>query len=155
MSAFRRQTPKEQLGQVLIQSRVISPEQLQQALELQKEKGGLLGETLIKLGFTTEEDIVQALAIQHDFPYLPLANYDIDAEAIKLLPEEIARKHDILPVDKMGDVLTLVMANPLDNEILQEIENLTKCKIEVFISTYTEIKEAIERFYAPKETSQQ
>jgi len=86
---------------------------------------------------------------------LPLANYDIDAEAIKLLPEEIARKHDILPVDKMGDVLTLVMANPLDNEILQEIENLTKCKIEVFISTYTEIKEAIERFYAPKETSQQ
>ena len=51
----------------------------------------------------------------------------------------------------MGDILTVVMANPLDNKAIEEIETLTKCKIELFVSTYTEIKEAIERFYTPRE----
>ncbi len=151
MNAFRRSSTKEQLGQVLLQRRVVTSEQLQQALALQKEKGGLLGEILIKLGSTTEEDIVQALAIQHDFPYLPLANYDIDAESLKLIPENMIRKYSLLPVDKMGDVLTVVMANPLNGQLIEEIEALTKCKIEIFVATYSEIKEAIERCYAQKE----
>jgi len=153
MSAFRRQ-PKEQLGQVLIQRRVITPEQLSQALQAQQEQGGLLGEVLIKMGFTTEEDIVHALAIQHDFPYLPLANYDIDSEVLKLIPESVVRQHGILPVDKMGDILTLAMADPLDSQAIEEIQALTKCKTEIFVSTYTEVKEAIERFYGQKEPPQ-
>lgn len=153
MNVFRKASIKEQLGQVLLQRRVVTSEQLQQALDMQKENGGLLGEILIKLGATTEEDIVQALAIQHDFPYLPLANYNIDEESLKLIPENIVRKYGLLPIDKMGDVLTVVMANPLNEQVLAEIETLTKCKIEIFVATYTEIKEAIERCYAQKETS--
>lgn len=153
MNVFRKASTKEQLGQVLLQRRVVTSEQLQQALDMQKENGGLLGEILIKLGATTEEDIVQALAIQHDFPYLPLANYNIDEESLKLIPENIVRKYGLLPIDKMGDVLTVVMANPLNEQVLAEIETLTKCKIEIFVATYTEIKEAIERCYAQKETS--
>ena len=149
MSAFRHQ-PKEQLGQVLIQRRVITPEQLSQALQTQKEQGGLLGEVLTKLGFATEEDIVQAMAIQHDFPYLPLGNYDIDSEILKLIPENVVRQHSVLPVDKMGDILTLVMADPLDSQTIEEIQRLTKCKTEIFVSTYTELREAIERFYGYK-----
>ncbi|MBN2096993.1 MAG: hypothetical protein JW714_00790 [Candidatus Omnitrophica bacterium] len=152
MSAFKRHMIKEQLGQVLVQRGILSAKQLEQALKVQKEEGGLLGETLIKLRLATEEDIAQALAIQHDFPYLPLANYEIDPEAIKLVPENVSKKYLVLPIDKMGDILTVVMANPLDNEALNELEGLTKCKIEVFVATHTEIKEAIQRCYAPKES---
>jgi len=151
MSAFRSHLIKEQLGQVLVQRGIITPEQLEQALAAQKEKGGFLGEILTELGFTTEEEIAQALAIQHDFPYLPLANYEIDGEVTKLIPEGIARKYCVLPIDKMGDILTCVMANPLDREVVEEIEAHSKCKIELFVATYTEIKEAIERAYAQKQ----
>lgn len=152
MSAFRRPTSKEQLGQVLIQRGIINQEQLKQALQVQKEQGGLIGEILTNLGFTKEEDIAQALAIQHDFPYLPLANYDIDPEVIKLVPQELVKKYCILPIDKMGDILTVVMANPLDGSAIEEIEAVSKCKTEVFVSTHTEIKKAIDDFYTPKQT---
>ena len=148
MNPFKRQ--KELLGQVLVQRGMITLEQLDEALQVQEEQGGFVGEILTKLGFTSEEDIVQTLAIQHDVPYLPLANYEIDSELTKLIPESLARKYDILPVDKMGDILTVVIANPLDKRAIDEVEALTKCKIEVFISTYREIKEAIGRFYAQK-----
>ncbi len=146
MSIFKRHT-KEQLGQVLIQRGVITPEQLSQALEAQKKQGGLLGEILTKLNFTAEEDIAQALAIQHDFPYLPLANYEIDPQAARVITADFARRHCILPVDKMGDIITVVMANPLDTEALEKIEAMTKCKIEVFVATHTEIKQAINASY--------
>ncbi|MBL7084980.1 MAG: hypothetical protein ISS43_02590 [Candidatus Omnitrophica bacterium] len=148
MSPFKRHILKEQLGQVLIQRGIVTSEQLEQALKIQKEQGGLLGEILAQLKFATEEDIVQALAIQHDLPYLPLANYDIDPEALKLIPADLARKDSILPVDKMGDILTIVMANPLDSQAIEEIESLTKCKVEIFVATYTELREAIKRCYS-------
>lgn len=148
MHPFKRH--KELLGQVLVQGGIITPEQLNKALQTQKEQGGLIGEILTELGFASEEDIVQALAVQHDVPYLPLANYEIDSELTKLIPESLARKYDILPVDKMGDILTVVMANPLDERVTDEVGVLTKCKIEVFISTYREIREAIGLLYAQK-----
>ncbi len=149
MSPFKRYE-KVRLGQVLIQGGIVTPEQLKRALEVQKEQGGFLGEILTKLRYTTEEEIAQALAIQHDFPYLPLANYEIDSEVTKLIPESLVRKYYVLPIDKMGDILTCVMANPLDNKVIDEIEALTKCKIEIFVATYTEIREAIQRTYSQK-----
>ena len=149
MSPFKRQI-KEQLGQVLMQRGVVTAEQLKQALEAQRREGGLLGEILIKMGFTSEEDITQALAIQHDFPYLPLSNYEFDQELIALIPEQIAKKYYVLPIDKMGDILTIVMANPLDSKAVEEVEALSKCKVEVFVATYTEVKKAIEESYRSK-----
>ena len=147
MTPFKRHILKEQLGQVLLQRGVITNQQLSEALQIQKEQGGLLGEILTRLGFTKEEDIAQALAIQHDLPYLPLDNYEVDTELVKLVPETLARKYYLLPVDKMGDILTVVMANPMDENAIRELEQRTKCKIEVFVATYTEIKEAIQRLY--------
>ncbi|NQS99796.1 MAG: hypothetical protein HQ595_01830 [Candidatus Omnitrophica bacterium] len=151
MSAFRRQKPKEQLGQVLLQRGVITQAQLDEALQMQQKQGGLLGELLTGLGFTKEEEIAQALAIQHDFPYLPLASYEIDTEIVKLVPQELTRKYCVLPIDKMGDILTVVMANPLDSEAIEQLEAASNCKIEVFVATHTEIKKAIEDFYATEQ----
>jgi type IV pilus assembly protein PilB len=154
MSPFKRRLIKERLGQVLLQRGVITAAQLKEALAVQKAEGGLLGETLTRLNFATEEDITQALAMQHDFPYLPLANYEMDPDVIKLIPEDLAKKYFVLPVDKMGDILTVVMANPLDKEAVEAVENCTKCTIEVFVATYTELKETIERAYSRKQAGE-
>ena len=148
MSPLRKlQPPKQQIGQVLIKRGIITAEQLNEALEKQKKDGGLVGELLIRLGYATEQDIIQALAIQYDFPYIPIANYEIEPDMINLVPEESARKYCLIPMDKIGNLLTVVIANPLDSAALDYVESLTKCKVEVFVGTSAEINAAIDKYY--------
>jgi hypothetical protein len=148
MTPFRRRTSKEQIGQVLLQRGIITSAQLKKALELQRKEGGLLGEVLIKMGFISEEDIVQALAIQHDFPYIPLDNYQIDAKIVRLIPQDVARKYEAVAIDKMQDLLVVAMANPLNTEAVATIESITRRKIEMFVSTSTEIKRVLDIAYS-------
>ncbi len=75
-----RKVINKQLGELLIERGVISKLQLDKALNVQKEKGGLIGEVLVELGLAKEEDITQALTVQYGFPYLPLANYEVNPE---------------------------------------------------------------------------
>lgn len=147
--------PKQQIGQVLIKRGIITAQHLSEALERQKKEGGLIGEILIKLGYASESDIIQALAIQYDFPYLPLANYEIEPQITQLVPEEMARQYCLIPVDKIGNLLTVVIANPLDAAAIEQVESSTKCKVEVFVGTSSEIKAAIDKYYAKKEQKTQ
>ena len=137
----------KQLGELLIERGVISKEQLEKALALQKEEGGLIGQILVKLGFTTEEEIAQALTAQFGFPYLPLKNYEIGKEVIRLVPENVARQYCLIPVDRIGNALTIAMSNPLNVQAQEDIELITKCKVQVFVSTMTDITQAIDRCY--------
>ena len=75
----------KQLGELLIEHGIINTDQLQKALMAQKEKGGLIGELLVELGFAKEEDIAQAITVQYGFPYLPLSSYEINAEISALI----------------------------------------------------------------------
>jgi len=97
-----RRLVKKQLGELLIERGIITDAQLEEALRVQKEKGGLLGEVLVKMGFTKEEDIAQALTIQYGFPYLPLKNYELNKEITKLIPENVAREHTLSPSTKLA-----------------------------------------------------
>jgi type IV pilus assembly protein PilB len=130
---------------------MITPEQLQHALNYQKKEGGVVGETLIKLGYVTERDIVVALIVQCGLPYIAVNKYDIDKKVIDIIPAKIARQYHIMPLDKVGDVLSVVMANPLDAAMIKEVERITGCKVATFIATKTEIDEAIDRWYDKKE----
>ena len=138
---------QKQLGELLIESKMITPQQLEEALKTQKEKGGLVGQVLIQLGFTTEEAIAQALTTQYGFPYLPLAGYEIDVEIAKIIPEKIARGYSLIAIDRVGMILTVGMADPLNAKALQEIEAITDLKIQVYVCTTTEVNEAIARAY--------
>ena len=95
----------------------------------------------------TEKDIVVALIVQCGFPYIAVNKYEIDAKVILLIPEETARKYHVIPLDRVGDVLSVVMANPLDIAMIEELEELTRCKIATFIATKAEIDEAINLRY--------
>lgn len=146
MMPFKRLV-KKQLGELLIERGIITDKELQKALQAQKEKGGLIGEVLVRLGFTSEEEIAQALTIQYGFPYLPLANYELNKEISKLIPEEVAKKHSLVAIDKIGDTLTVATSNPLNIKAVEEVELLTKCKTQVFVSTLTDVNHAIDTLY--------
>ena len=138
---------KPLIGEILIKRKRITKEQLDHALEAQKKENCFLGEVLVKLGYVEERDIVAALVVQCGLPYIAVNKYSIDPEVLRLIPKEVAQKEKVIPLDRIGDVLSVVMTNPLNQERKIKLESLTKCRIATFISTKTEIEEAIIRFY--------
>jgi type IV pilus assembly protein PilB len=140
----------KQLGQLLIDKGIINESQLAQALKVQGEKGGLIGQILVNLGYAAEEDIAQAITVQYGFPYLPLTGYDIDKEVINIIPEHVARQYGLIPIDKIGDTLTIAMSNPLNMQAIEDIEMLSHCNAQVFVSTLSDLNEAINRYYGKK-----
>ncbi len=135
------------LGEILIQRKKITREQLDAALQAQKEKGGFVGEILVNFGFIDERDIVVALVIQCGLPYIAVNKYSIDPQIVRLIPKEVAQKEKVIALDRIGDILSVVMVNPLAEDKKSYLETLTKCHIATFISTKTEIEEAIARNY--------
>ena len=144
---FRRVVSK-QLGELLVERGLIAKDQLKEALDVQKQDGGLLGEIFVRLGFAKEEEITQALTTQFGFPYLPLDNYEIEPEVIKLVPENVVRQYWLVPIDRIGNTLTVAMADPLNTHAIEDVEFMTKCKVQPFVTTVTSIKEAIENYYS-------
>jgi len=138
----------KQLGELLIERGVIKSVQLQKALDAQKERGGLIGELLVEMGFASEEDIAQALTAQYGFPYLPLANYEINPDVLSIIPGRVARQYMLLPIDKIGNNITLAMSNPLNIQAIEDVEMLSGCSVQTFVSTSSDIKKAITRYYS-------
>jgi len=135
------------IGEILIQRRKITPEQLAEALKIQHNDHSFLGEILVKLNYVDERDIVVALVVQCGLPYISVNKYDIDPAILKLVPEDVARTNHLIPLDRIGDVVSVVMTNPMTDELRRKLETVTKYKIATFISTKTEIDEAIARAY--------
>ena len=135
------------LGEILIQRKKITREQLQAALSTQKAKPGFLGEILVSMGLLDERDIVVAIVIQCGLPYIAVNKYSIDPGIVRLIPKDVAQKERVIALDRIGDVLSVVMVNPLAEDKKSYLESLTKCHIATFISTKTEIEEAIARNY--------
>ena len=142
-----RRVIAKQIGELLVERKVITPEQLTQALKIQQEKGGLLGQILVTMGYASEEAVAQALTAQYGFPYLPLKNYSIEEELIRLIPENVARQYCLVPVDRIGDTLTVAMADPLNGRAVEDIEMLSHCSVQVFVATISDVADAIQRHY--------
>ena len=149
MKHFRKTTNKH-LGELLVERGVVTRSQVQEAVDYQKANGGLFGEVLVKLSYATEENIAQALTAQYGFPYLPLSNYEIDPEVIKTVPENVCRQFCLIPIDKIGKSLTLAMSNPLNVQAAEDVELITGCTVQTFVSTATDIKSSIAKYYNKK-----
>ena len=143
----------KRLGEVLLERTVINRKELEQALAHQKAHGGLLGQILIQLGFVTEEEIALALTAQYGFPYLPLDNYEIDGGVTALIPEQLARQYCLIPIDRIGNALTLAMADPSNVQAIEDVELLTKCVVQTFVSTPSAVTKAIDRYYKKHATN--
>ncbi len=137
----------KKLGEILVAKGLVTAQQVDEALELQRKEKCLIGEALVKLSYVTEEAIAWALTVQYGFPYLPLSGYEIDKEVIETIPYDFARDHGVIGIDKIGSVFTIAMSNPLNWEIIQKLEEATRCKVQIFISTLTEVHEMIQKHY--------
>ena len=137
----------KKLGDLLMERKVITADHLKAALQVQEERGGLIGQILVNLGYVTEEAVAQALTVQFGFPYLPLKHYTIDAELLNLIPEDMARRYGFVPVDRIGDTLTVAMADPLNEKVIEEVQIHSQCSVQVFVATISDVLEAIQRHY--------
>ena len=138
---------KKSLGDFLIGLGVITADQLRKASQEQKQRGERLEQTIVRLGFVKEELIVQCLADYFNLPYVDLDSYLIDEKIVKAIPEEMARRHTLMPLFKIGSALTVAMTNPLNLLALDEVRNKVKTDVEIAISTEKKIKKAIELHY--------
>jgi hypothetical protein len=135
------------IGELLMERGVINEFQLQKALAAQRAKGGYISQHLITLGYASEFDVANCLASQFDFAYLPLANYEVPPEILNLVPFRIINIFSVLPIDKVGNILSVAMADPLNDGVVEMLKQCTGCDITPFISTYTELRRAIEKYY--------
>lgn len=135
------------IGEFLLDESRITQEQLQNALEVQKKEPGKLGSILIRLGYVTEEDIAQALSKQFGYPSINLSKFDIDEKVLELIKPEMARKHIVMPVHRIGSILTLAMADPSNLFVQEEIRFSTNLRIQAVIAPESSIVESIDKYY--------
>lgn len=140
-------TQKKSFGEFLADLGVLTPEQLKKAVQEQRQTGERLEQTLARRGYAKEEVIYQCLADYFNLPYVDLDTYLIDDNIVKTIPEEMARRHTLIPLFKIGTTLTVAMDNPLNIIALDEVRNRIKTDVEIAISTEKKIKKAIEQYY--------
>lgn len=150
MYTIVRRAIRKKIGELLIERHVIDSGQLEKALSEQKEKGGYISQHLIALGFATELDIVNCLSAQYNIAYMPLAKYRIGKEILDIVPLKLVKIFSVLPLDKIGRRLTVVVADPLNEGLIELLRQATNCDIVICISTYNELREAIDRYYGDK-----
>ena len=138
---------KERLTEILIHNKLLTQEQLNKALEVQKQKGGRLSDIITELNFIKESDLVSTLSQSMGFPLIDLKRFKIDPGIARIIPFNIARHYQIIPISRMGDTVTLAMADPLNIFAIDHVESLTGYKINPIISTSREIIQTIELSY--------
>ncbi len=139
---------KMQLGQLLIARGIVTEEQIKKALSEQKEKGHrkLLGELLVERNYCTENQIASALAESYGVPYAQVSPKICDAKVIETLPRQFLEEHTVLPLFKVGDVLTVAVSEPTNVFLMDEIERISGCKVQVVCATTKDIKATIQTY---------
>ena len=140
------------LGEILIEQGFINEEQLDKGLTVYKERNTdtPIGRILIELGLVKEEDVLGAVTTQYRIPYIPLDRYNINPDAIDMVPANVALKYLFMPIDKIGPNLVIAMSDPLNYGLLAEIESIVKCNVQTVISTAAVIMKTIDEYYYHK-----
>ncbi len=134
---------KKRLGEILVAQGIVTSDQVQEALKIQSKTGEKLGEALVKAGFTTETEIAKTLCTQFAKPFLKASRYDIARDVLSLLPPKMLIEHQFVPVDKFGNMITIVMAGLLDASAIAQIQHLTHCEIEIYIGTSSDVMQTL------------
>ncbi len=133
------------LGELLLKAQLINQQQLTKALDEQKSTGGKLGEILQRLGYVTEDDIIECLSHQFGVPSINLRHFEIDPNVAKIIPVDLARKYNVIPVNKTGATLTLAMTDPTNIFAMDEITFMTGYRVEPVVASEEAIRERIDR----------
>jgi type IV pilus assembly protein PilB len=135
------------IGDLLLKEKLITPEQLNRALEHQKKYGGRIGSILVELDFVTEDDITSVLSHQYGVPSINLDYFEIDTDVVKLIPLETAQKYQVIPLSRVGSTLTIATTDPSNVFAMDDIKFMTGFNIEPVIASEGAILRAIEKYY--------
>src|SRR5436190_20681211 len=139
----------QRLGDLLVREKIITPDQLDKALKAQRDAGpnSRLGSTLVHLGFVSDEEVTNFLSRQYGVPAINLQYFEIDSSVVKLIPEETAKRYQILPLSRVGASLTIAMVDPTNVFAMDDIKFMTGFNIEPVVASETSILEGIEKAY--------
>ena len=135
------------LGEILVRENLLTPQQLREALDYQREHGGRLGYNLVKLGLVSDEMVTAVLSRQYGVPSVNLDLFDVDPPVIRLIPREVAEKYSVLPLSRVGATLTLAMVDPTNVFAMDDIKFMTGLTIEPVVVSEVGVQEAIEQYY--------
>jgi type IV pilus assembly protein PilB len=138
------------IGELLLKEKRITPEQLQEALNYQRQHGGKLGFNLVKLGYVKDEEITSLLSKQYGVPSIALSQFEIDPAVVKLVPAETAQKYQIVPLSRSGATLTIAMTDPTNVFAMDDIKFMTGYNVEPVVASETAVVEAIQKYYGAK-----
>jgi len=138
---------RKSLGEMLVEESLITTEQLEQALEVQRREGGKLSEVLVNQGVVKAADLATVLSVQLNVPLIDLKGHMVQPNALRLIPEHTARKHTLIPLDVVGDTLVVVMADPEDIRTIEDIKAQAKMRVDVALGIPAEIERAIDLNY--------
>ena len=135
------------LGEILVRENLISPQHLREALDYQREHGGRLGFNLVKLGLISDDMITAVLSRQYGIPSVNLELFNIDPSVISLIPQEVASKHSVLPLSRVGATLTLAMVDPTNVFAMDDVKFMTGLNVEPVVVAEGSVQQAIAKYY--------
>ncbi len=141
------------LGEILVEKKAVSPEQLSSALKEQEKSGRMLGSILVGMGALKDSDLLHFLSEQHGVPSIKLSEFQIDPEVLKIIPSGIASKYQVMPISAKDSTLTIAMIDPSNIFALDDIKFLTGYRVETLIASENSVSEAIEEYYRVGEAS--
>lgn len=142
-----RERNKQKIGEILLAYKYITKEILDKALEYQNQYGTSITQYLLASGYIDESRLAQCLCTQFGVPYLPLSSCEVSDDIIQMIPADIAEKYWLIPVEKVGNLLVVVMADPIDTQALRLVEESTGCTVQPFVGMLSQIMEALEFYY--------
>src|SRR5689334_15356950 len=135
------------LGEILVRENLISAQSLREALDHQRQHGGRLGFNLVKLGLVSDDMITAVLSRHYGIPSVNLELFNIDAAVLRLIPQEVAQKHSVLPLSRVGATLTLAMVDPTNVFALDDVKFMTGLNVEPVVVAEGSVQQAIAKYY--------
>ncbi len=143
---------RRRLGDLLIDANIISKDQLDQVLAIQRATKERLGDLLIAQGLVTERQLIEVLEFQLGVPHVILSRETIDPSVVAMVPESLALRHMIFPLRRAKNRLVVAMADPLDHYAIEDLRMATGFQIEAMIAARDEVRLFVDRFYGMKES---
>lgn len=149
----RDSASRRKLGNLLVETGLLSAEKLIEALKLQRDSGKRLGQVLIGMNLISEEEMAFALAMQLKIPFIDLSEYHTQRDIIESIPHEVSRQFVCMPIALKNNILDVAMADPLDLNLIKDLQFITGYSIQPAISTSSQIFDALQKHYFPEKNN--
>jgi hypothetical protein len=138
-------THRRRIGEILVNEGLVTPEQLEEALRVQKKTGDLLGSVLMDMGLVAESDIAKTMCLQYQLPFITFQNYEFDEKLLGLFPKDFLHKHRLLPFDRVGDMLLVLVTEIPQDQVIEEIPKLTHLNTALYVGYLSEVTAQLNR----------